>query len=150
MRMGRSGSTVDNTSAGGLVCGLDNEGNLLDFASSDKLDFKCSEHPDTHIVFKNHKIPEVPKVIKAAKKMHMLVPQLGIVNWDFTITEDGKPCLIEANCEYAAGYDLIQTAHGKGIFGEDTPYIFALSKYLGSMSKLDRDKVDISDFKFEK
>ncbi len=149
MRMGRSGATVDNTSAGGLVCGLDYEGNLLEFASSDKMDFKCTEHPDTHIKFSQHKIPEFPKVLDAAKRMHSLIPQLGIVNWDFTITADGNPCLIEANCEFAAGYDLIQIAHGQGIFGEDTPYIFALSKFLRSKTKLERDAINISDFKFE-
>ena len=156
MRMGRSGAVIDNASAGGIVIGLDYEGNLMDQAqatsagdSGEGLSFKCSEHPDTHIVFRGYKIPELPLVIQAAKKMHSAVPQLGIVNWDFTVTEDGQPCLIEANCEFCGGYDLIQTVHGQGIFGEDTPYILAYTKFLRSKTKLERDALQRSDFKFE-
>ncbi len=156
MRMGRSGAVIDNASAGGIVIGVDQEGNLMDQAqatsagdSGEGLSFRCSEHPDSHIVFKDHKIPEVASVVQAAKKMHSAVPQLGIVNWDFTVTLDGEPCLIEANCEFCGGYDLIQTVHGQGIFGDDTPYILAYAKFLRSKSKLERDALKRSDFKFE-
>ena len=36
-------------------------------------------------------------MIETAERMHRSIPQLGVVNWDFTLDEDGTPLLIEAN-----------------------------------------------------
>ena len=58
--------------------------------------------------------------------MQLAIPQVRIVNWDFTIDQDGEPILIEANMKndvQAGSIWLPQMAHGKGAFGENTAKI---------------------------
>ena len=141
MRMGRGGAFVDNTSAGGIVVGINDDGILLEKAFSDKLDFVCTKHPDTGYVFSEHRISSFEKVIEAAEMLHRHIPQIKIVNWDFTIDEDNEPVLIEANCEFAAGYDLVQIAHSEGPFGKDTKKVLRMARELGSARKLNRNEI---------
>ncbi len=69
---------------------------LGDSAFTDFRD-KFTEHPDTHLTFKDYQIEHYFGMIEATKKMHTAIPQLGVYNWDFTIDEDETPVLIEAN-----------------------------------------------------
>lgn len=62
----------------------------------------------------------IDQVIQAAERMHHAIPQIGCVNWDFTVDQEGKAILIEANMSSGSIW-LIQMAHGCGAFGEITP-----------------------------
>ena len=77
------------------------------------------EHPDTHLVFEGHQIKNFEKVVESAKRMHAAMPQLGVINWDFTIDKDEVPVLIEANI-MKGGIWIFQMAWGCGCFGENT------------------------------
>jgi hypothetical protein len=121
MRIGQGGSNLDNAHAGGMFIAVNDDGSLHKKAFTEfKQEF--TEHPDTHLKFENYKIALFPKVLNAAVKCHTMIPQLGCINWDFTIDEDGNPVLIEANIKGGSVW-LPEMAHGCGPFGEKTPEI---------------------------
>lgn len=121
MRMGKGGGCLDNAHAGGMFIGISDSGILRDKAYTEFRE--CYEkHPDSNIEFKSYSIPLFPKVLEAAKKMHEALPQVGSINWDFTIDNEGKPVLIEINTR-GGGIWISELAHGKGPFGEMTAEI---------------------------
>lgn len=138
MRIGQGGKNVDNAHAGGMFIAVDEDGTLHKTAFTEfKKEF--NKHPDTDIVFENYKIPNIDKIIEAAKKMHILLCQNGSYNWDFTLNTKGEPVLIEANISCGSVW-LPQMAHGKGPFGEKTPEILKWIRELEKMKKSERDK----------
>jgi hypothetical protein len=119
------GSFTDNASAGGIFVAVDDDGTLHKSAFTEYRK-EYTVHPDTDIVFEGQKIEHLDKVIALAKRLQLAIPQVGVVNWDFTIDESGEPVLIEANMKndvQAGSIWLPQMAHGKGAFGENTASI---------------------------
>ena len=90
---------MDNAHAGGMFIALDDNGVLHETAFTEFRDSYTS-HPDTGIKFDGCKIDFFESVIKAAKKFHSVVPELGVYNWGFTIDENGNPALIEVNTDF--------------------------------------------------
>lgn len=118
MRIGKNGSVVDNAHAGGIFIGVEEDGKLKESAYTEfREEYRI--HPDTDIVFGEHKIELFPKLLDSAKKLHEAVPQVGIVNWDFTLDSDGEPVLIEANIDSGTIW-MTEMANGCGAFGEHT------------------------------
>ena len=136
LRIGQGGSYLDNAHAGGMFIALEDDGTLHHKAFTE---FRTvfTEHPDTHLKFEGYKIPLLPKVIQAAVRCHSLIPQLGCINWDFTLNEQGLPLLIEANMG-AAGIWIFEMAHGKGPFGELTPEILQWLRVMNRTKKTER------------
>ena len=131
MRIGKGGAHVDNAHAGGMFIAVDSDGTMHEKAFTEFKDIFV-EHPDTHVVFANQKISLLPSVINAAIKMHYAMPQIGVINWDFTIDKDGNPVLIEANINGGSIW-LFEMAHGVGAFGENTKDIL---KWLNKIKKM--------------
>lgn len=122
MRLGLGGSFKDNASAGGIFIAVDDDGTLHKSAFTEYRK-EYTVHPDTNVVFQGQKIEHLDKVIALAKRLQFAIPQVGVINWDFTIGEDGEPILIEANMKndvQSGSIWLPQMAHGKGAFGENT------------------------------
>ena len=138
MRIGQGGNYLDNAHAGGMFIAIDDDGTLHKKAFTE-FNNQYFEHPDSKIVFDGYKINLFPKVLESAKRMHRLLPQVGIVNWDFTIDENGNPVLIEANISGGSIW-LIQIAHGKGAFGNATIEILEWIKYMNKASYEDKRK----------
>ena len=138
MRVGCNKASVDNASSGGVVVAIDDTGQLGEYCATNTYTYKSSSHPDTGYVFADHKINEFGEVLKAAEKIHECYPQLKVINWDFTITEDGKPCLIEVNVCSSGGFNLSQIAHGKSAFSSDTEEIFKICKELRQYKRAER------------
>lgn len=136
MRIGRGKSCIDNAHAGGIFIAVDNDGTLHRTAFTEFCD-KFNEHPDTNLKFEGHKIYGVEGVIEAAKKLHAMIPQLGSYNWDFTIDEEGEPVLIEVNVN-GGGIWVIQMAHGKGPFGENTEDVLKWIRKMKSLKVSER------------
>jgi hypothetical protein len=130
MRIGRNGNYLDNAHAGGMFIAVDDDGTLHDRAFTEfKEEF--TKHPDTGVVFENYKIENFQKVLEAAKRMSSMVPQVGCINWDFTIDDAGEPLLLEGNMKFG-GIWLIEMAHGVAPFGERTEEVL---RWLGKMRK---------------
>ena len=110
VRIGRSGSVVDNQCAGGISTTIDKEGRLGKIAfggfSSDNID-----KTDTGIVLKGYQLPSYDKAIEMVKRLHLKLPFFNIVGWDVAIQEDGEPVLIEFNTNPG----LSQSAFGSGM-----------------------------------
>ena len=110
MRIGQGGNYLDNAHAGGMFIAVDDDGILHKTAFTE---FRNSfdKHPDTGVVFEGYRVSGVDKVIQAAERMHHAIPQIGCVNWDFTVDQEGNAILIEANMSSGSIW-LIQMAHG--------------------------------------
>lgn len=117
VRMGVGGSKIDNASAGGITCGVKDDGRLKPVAYNVKGEcFK--EHPDTHQKFDEIVIPCFEKCKQLVINLHPQVPHFRLVSWDVAINEDDEPVLIEANlCD--GELDFHQLNNGP-VFKEDT------------------------------
>ena len=131
LRLGSGGRMVDNTSAGGMVIAVDDDGSLHDNAVTE-FNQHYTQHPDTQVVFKGHKLPPLTPVLDAAVRLHRQLPQIGMCHWDFTLDENGEPLLLEANIR-VGGFGLVQRSHGKGVFGDKTAEIL---RWTAKMEKL--------------
>lgn len=135
MRLGLGGSTIDNASAGGIFIAVDDDG-VLHKSAFTEYRKEYTVHPDTNITFEGYKVEHLDKVIALAKRLQFAIPQAGVVNWDFTIDQNGEPVLIEANMKnevQAGSIWLPQMAHGKGAFGENTAKVL---QYIRRAKKL--------------
>lgn len=126
MRIGRSGSEVDNIHHGGIVIGVSQDGELMGEAYSEFQE-RFTKHPDSNVVFKGYRISKVSEIIEAAKRLHVRVPFMKMLSWDLSIDSDGKVVLIELN---ATGQSIWfpQMVNGKSLFGENTKEV--LQKYI--------------------
>ncbi len=118
MRIGRKGSFLDNAHAGGIFVAVDDDGTLHDTAFSEFHE-SFTAHPDTGVVFHGCHIDGFDGCVQAALRLHSLIPQIGVINWDFTLDVSGMPLLIEANT-FDGGIWIVEMAHGKGPFGDRT------------------------------
>lgn len=138
MRIGRGGSHLDNAHAGGMFIAVDDDGRLHRQAFTEFHEV-FDRHPDTGLVFDGYQIPLFPAVKAAARRMHELLPQLGVVNWDFTIDADGNPVMIEANTHGGSVW-LPEIAHGRGAFGENTAEVLRWLRLMKNTRPEDRAK----------
>ena len=130
LRIGRNGSKLDNTGAGGISCGIDSFGKLKDHAF-DRWGGRIEKHPDSGYVFENAVIPNFGEVIKLIEKLAPMIPHFRLVSWDIAIDENAEPILIEMNSAYG-GPELHQFSNGP-IFGEDTEEV--LEEVFGNRKK---------------
>lgn len=138
MRIGRGGAVVDNGASGGLFIGVHDDGSLTDYAVAHN-EVCIPSHPDTGYIFKNSSIPNFSMVIESALKMHSMIPEVGLVYWDFTINVSGSPVLIECNILNGTVY-AIQMTHGVGPFGERTPEVLSWIRKMDSTPASRRHK----------
>lgn len=136
MRIGSGGNYLDNAHAGGMFIAVDDDGALHSTAFTEfKKEF--SVHPDSGLTFAGHKIEGFEKVLAAVERMHGAIPQIGVINWDFTIGEDGEPVLIEANVNGGSIW-LIEMAHGCGVFGDKTEEVLQWLKLMNATPETER------------
>lgn len=127
MRIGRGEHHIDGPHEGeGMYVAVSDDGVLgeraVDFWSK-----HYKEHPDTKINFAGYQLPFMRKIISYARQLHTCLPNMGFVNWDFSVNENNEVVLIEANLCCGSVW-LIQNVWGKGVFGEDTEYMLHLIK----------------------
>lgn len=133
LRIGIHNSPVANAA---IIIAIDDDGTLHPEGYS-KFGDRFTEHPDSHIRFGNYRVEDTPAVIAAAKRMHEAFPQVGIINWDFTIDKDGQPVLIEANTKNGSIW-LPEFVHGKSAFGERTGEILEWIRFMDKVNPEDR------------
>lgn len=124
VRMGMNNKQVDNLSAGGMYCGIDN-GRLAKYAFANykgSMDSAYTQHPNSGVVFENYQIPNFDKIIDAVIKAAPRFCRIGkMIAWDFCIDEGGEPVMIETNmCGVDNSY--FQMANGP-VFGDLTDEI---------------------------
>ena len=122
LRIGGSGSEVDNIHAGGMSIAVSNDGSLstkayrLGYGDS----FQCfDKHPDTNIAFDGYKLSFVDALISTAKRLHEMTANIGVISWDFTVDSNGEIVVIEANFRGQSVW-FPQMLSGNTFFGDNT------------------------------
>lgn len=116
MRMGVDGR-VDNCSSGGIVAGINPDGTLKDVAY-DHFANPYHIHP-RGVQFAGVKVPSCEKCVELALKLaKRFCSASRMISWDFAISEDGEPIVIEMNISYGE-IDFHQMCNGP-IFGDMT------------------------------
>lgn len=130
IRFGVGDSVVDNFHAGGLGIGVRDDGTLLKTAwqiDSHHRGIAYTQNPNNGEPFEGYKIPYMDRVIDFATKNHGRIPGMGMVSWDFVISEDGRPIVIEINLS-KQNPRFAQFLHGRPLFGDNTPKMLELVK----------------------
>ena len=119
LRMGRSGANIDNASAGGIFCGVEENGRLKPMAYSTR-DYKIFKkfHPDTKVEFSSIEIPNFFNLKKIVSSLHQQLPYFRLIAWDWAIDKNGNPILIEVNLR-RGGLGVAQLPNGP-LFGDKT------------------------------
>ena len=112
LRMGASGSVIDNISAGGLSVPIDIETGIIQHNGYDSKGNEYEYHPDTKIAFNGTLIPHWQKVIDVCKESSLIVQDAVFTGWDICILPSGEIELIEANAmpdigviQYVPGFE---------------------------------------------
>lgn len=101
LRVGRRGSTTDNTSTGGLRALVDIKTGLVGTISpATNFPEETTHHPDTGVAIAGVILPFWPETLAVAKEALRVLPRLNFTGLDIAITESG-PVLIETNEEPA-------------------------------------------------
>jgi D-alanine-D-alanine ligase-like ATP-grasp enzyme len=128
LRIGRENSNVDNIHAGGLVIGVEDNGQLLptayELGYGDR-NTQYTHHPDTNVCFEEIVLPNIVETIRASYQMHGKFPHIGIISWDFTVNDQNQTVLVEANIMGQSVW-FPQIVHGKGIFGDQTESVLQM------------------------
>lgn len=95
LKVGAGGSQVDNSSHGGLVVGLDQDGTIVrpGFPRTGEIEEK---HPDTGVQMQGVAVPLFDEALQLALRASREFGFMGTIGWDVAVTDDG-PLLIEAN-----------------------------------------------------
>ncbi len=97
IRMGRSGSFVDNYLGGGIMALIDEK---MGMVISEGIDFsgaRYESHPDSGVKIKGHQIPYWDDLLQKVEQVHRTVEYYPYVGWDFALSENGTWVLIEGN-----------------------------------------------------
>lgn len=97
IRIGREGSVVDNTGAGGIFACIDEKTGILTtegMCETDGCLYKV--HPDSKHQILGWQIPHWNDLLFLAEKIHRTIPSYPYVGWDFALTKTGW-VLIEGN-----------------------------------------------------
>lgn len=123
LRIGRKGKSVDNETAGGIKVDVDvNTGRIKGYATGTPKEGMIYK-TDCGTELENYQIPCYDALLSKAKELHLQLPYLNIIGWDFTIGSNNEPIMIEFNiCP-----DLSQVAHGPA-FGEYTEEILHVAQ----------------------
>lgn len=119
LRIGRSSADKDNIHYGGICVGVNEDGTLKKMAFSE-FGERFETHPDSKVRFEGYKINRADQGLREqAKRLHSIVPWLGIISWDLTIDETGAYTLIEMNTTGQSAW-FCQMVNGEPLFGDNT------------------------------
>lgn len=102
VRMGKEGSITDNSTTGGLSCGVNKNGwlNPVGFENNTGATY---EKTDAGIPFKQIELPFVNDIHTLVNGMHKKVPYFRLISWDLAVEASGELVFVEYNI---AGQDV--------------------------------------------
>lgn len=98
IKMGQSGSFVDNGGKGGILAGIDLNTGVICTDGIDEKGHKYIEHPDSHIVIKGYQLPRWKDCIALVKECAGIKPAVRIVGWDVAWSDHGW-IIVEGNAQ---------------------------------------------------
>lgn len=118
-RYGKPGAVIDNASAGGNFVGVFPDGTLNREVRKYK-SLKTERLADNV----TPRIPHFEKMKEAAIYLHTKLPDINYAGWDFSVTPDGVPVVIELN--HRAAVEIAQIANGPAFTKEDLEELMPL------------------------
>jgi hypothetical protein len=117
LRMGRDGS-LDNETAGGLVCFVHEDGRLNHFAY-DKYGTRFGSHPTSGLQFSDrHVVPRFDEMKALCTDLAAHIPFMRVAGWDLLLDEQERWRCIEVNL---SGHTIRFAQYaGRPFFGEHT------------------------------
>ncbi len=97
MKIGRTGSFVDNGGAGGILVGIDEKTGVLNTRGIDELHREYEVHPDSGTLFIGHQLPQWEKLLGICRELSSKIPSVGYIGWDFAYTVRDEWVVIEGN-----------------------------------------------------
>ena len=97
MRIGKSGSFVDNGGAGGIGVFIDISTGTVISDGHDEMGRIYETHPTTGVRFRGFKIPNWKKALKLGREIADKVPGASYIGWDLTYTNRWKWIVVEGN-----------------------------------------------------
>lgn len=128
-KIGGKGACVDNCHSGGVMCGVKEDGSLLNYVF-DYLGNKFDSHLGINYRDNNYIVPEYEKLIHFSKDVAGQVIHHHLLSLDIAMDENNKPILIEINAQAFAGW-AFQMSTGS-IFKEYTDEVM---EYCSSRAK---------------
>ncbi|MCR6094939.1 CapA family protein [Salipaludibacillus agaradhaerens] len=117
-RFGAGGSVKDNAGAGGVCCGIEDNGEFMDIAIDENAN-KYTKHPTTGYSFEKYaKIPNFSEFKEFVINLHKDILHHDYISWDIAVGKDAKPIFIEAN--FSGATWIYQLASQRSVFGELT------------------------------
>jgi hypothetical protein len=111
LKFGTGDSRLDNGSAGGGICGINEDGTLHENFYDLSFMKRGNVHPDTGVLLSDIKIPNIEGIVKACITAHESYPYVKFIGWDVAVGLDEQPILIEWNARYP------MLAYGESLFG---------------------------------
>lgn len=96
VRMGKEGSRTDNSTGGGLSCGVNPDGTLKRVGYNNNTGNSFTE-TEAGIKFEDIKLPFMEQINRTVIDLHKRVPYFRLISWDLAIDVDEKVILIEYN-----------------------------------------------------
>lgn len=113
LRLGSGTSVVDNYCEGGLCVPIDIERGVLRPVAYDRMHTQLTEHPYSHITFRDYPIPRITEMLQMARDLQLSIPECRYCGWDFAITPTGVD-VIEGNTP--PGGQLTQVYSQRGVW----------------------------------
>lgn len=117
LRMGIGESRIDNVTAGGISCGIMENGKLKKYATAYYSGERLEQHPQG-LIFEGFEVPSYDRAVVMVRKAHAMIPHFRLVSWDIAVDVTGDVVLIEANMR-KGGINLNQFNNGP-LFGDLT------------------------------
>lgn len=112
LRVGRSGNFVDNTAAGNLIVGIDQDTGRLQkyaFSMTRLKDMYLTQHPDSGFVFEGHNIPFFREAVDTCRDLHRYFDMFLLLGWDVAFTPTG---IIILECNNISDLNAYQAVNG--------------------------------------
>ena len=116
-KVGGKGNIVDNIHGGGVICGVDKNGKLMNYAVNtlgDRFDYSGTNNLKENEYY----VPQYDRLLTFAKEVANRIPHHHLLALDIALNRNDDPVLIEVNSEGFSGW-LFQFTTGS-VFGEFT------------------------------
>ena len=96
LRTGRSGSVIDNASAGGISAAIDPKTGIVVTDGMDERNTVFQSHPDGKVTFKGYQMPEWPAFLALIQDVATRREGIRFIGWDIAYSTKGW-CVVEGN-----------------------------------------------------
>ncbi len=96
VRVGRTGTVVDNFCTGGMCAGVDLKTGKISTLLADRFRHFYEKHPDNGTTAKGFQLPQWEQACALVRELAALIPENRVVGWDVAHSENGW-VVIEAN-----------------------------------------------------